>query len=77
MEKYEQINALYARRSELTLATVTLEDRIVNSISTDRLAMLKELRNLHYEEFMLEYEIKAVLEPEKSKVWNLITRFAQ
>lgn len=77
MEKYEQINALYARRSELTLATVTLEDKIVNSISTDRLAMLKELRNLHYEEFMLEYEIKAVLEPEKNSVWKLISRFAQ
>lgn len=73
MEKYERIEALYARRSELELAICTLENKIVNAPSTDRLGQLRQLRDLHYQEFMMEFEIKAVLEePKKRSFWNIV-----
>jgi hypothetical protein len=75
MEKFEQIEKLYARRSELNLHTCTLEDAIANSSDrAQKLGHLNELRNAHYEMFMLEYEIKAVLEPDMKSIWNKICR---
>jgi hypothetical protein len=75
MDKFEEIEQLYARRSELNLKICSLENDIAQSNNTtDKLQLLKELRSAHYREFMSEYEIKAVLEPEKISIWNRIIR---
>jgi hypothetical protein len=73
MDKFDKIEALYARRSELNLNTCTLENEIAKSSSSPNIIqMMKDLRDIHYEEFMLEYEIKAVLQPDIKSIWNRI-----
>lgn len=75
MEKFEQIEQLYARRSEINLRICVLESAITNSNDrAEKIGYLRELRDMHYQEFMSEFEIKAVLEPEKISIWNRILR---
>jgi hypothetical protein len=75
MDKFEQIEQLYRHRSELNLHICTLEDSIANSMDrTEKIGNLRLLRDAHYQMFMLEYEIKAVLEPDLKSIWNKILR---
>ncbi|QFG10177.1 hypothetical protein SEA_SLOOPYJOE_33 [Arthrobacter phage Sloopyjoe] len=76
MDKYESIEELYARKSEINLRIVTLEEKIARSADyTQNRVDLQELADLHYKEFMIQYEIKAVLDaPKPNILTKLFTR---
>lgn len=76
MEKYETIEALYADKSELNLKIVSLEEKIARSADYAQNHIdLAELAGLHYQEFMIQYEIKAVLDaPKKNRLTKLFAR---
>ncbi len=71
MEKYEAIEELYARKSELNLRIISLEETIARSADyVQNKKDLDELANLYHRGFMIEYEIKAVLEAPKPTLLN-------
>jgi uncharacterized protein YihD (DUF1040 family) len=76
MEKFETIQALYQEKSDLDLKIVTLTEKIARSADyAQKHIDLAELAGLYYQEFMNEYEIKAVLDaPKKNILTKLFTR---
>ncbi|QFG09328.1 hypothetical protein PBI_SALK_33 [Arthrobacter phage Salk] len=76
MDKYESIEELYARKSEINLRIVSLEEKIARSADyAQNRVDLQELADLHYKEFMIQYEIKAVLDaPKPNILTKLFTR---
>lgn len=76
MEKYETIEELYSTKSELNLKIVTLEEKIARSADYAQNHIdLAELAGLYYQEFMIQYEIKAVLDaPKPNILTKLFTR---
>ncbi|QFG09742.1 hypothetical protein PBI_SHIBA_33 [Arthrobacter phage Shiba] len=76
MEKYETIEALYKEKSDLNLKIIALEDKIARSADYAQNHIdLAELAGLYHQEFMIQYEIKAVLDaPKKNVFTKLFTR---
>ena len=76
MEKYETIEALYKDKSEINLKIVTLEEKIARSADYAQNHIdLAALAGLYYQEFMIQYEIKAVLDaPKKNRLTQLFIR---
>lgn len=76
MDKYESIEELYARKSEINLRIVSLEEKVARSADyAQNRVDLQELADLHYKEFMIQYEIKAVLDAPKPTIFTkLFTR---
>lgn len=76
MEKYETIEELYSTKSELNLKIVALEEKIARSADyAQNRVDLQELGDLHYAAFMIQYEIKAVLDaPRPNVLTKLFTR---
>lgn len=71
MEKYQSIEALYARKSELNLNILTLEEKIARSADyAQNRVDLQTLGSLHAEVTMLQYEIMAVIEAPKPTLLN-------
>lgn len=71
MEKFVAIEALYKEKSDINLKIVTLEEKIARSADYAQNHIdLAALAGLHYQEFMVEYEIKAVLDAPKPTLLN-------
>jgi hypothetical protein len=75
MDKYTEIEKLYARKSDLNLTIITLEEKIARSADYHQNKVdLQQLGSLHSEMTMIQYEIMAVIEaPKRSALRRLFT----
>lgn len=75
MEKYQSIEALYARKSELNLNILTLEEKIAKSADYHQnMKDLQILGSLHAEITMIQYEIMAVIDAPKPTLLNKLLK---